>query len=168
MNKVYISIILLGYLLGANIKSAYDVKGMMCNYGCVMTINSTISKLDGVKKCDVSYEDSKIIVEFDDTKIDSKKISESLPNPYVATLTQQTIEKKYLVDGMTCMGCVGTINSVLSKEKSIIDYSVSLENKLMNLEVDLNSFDEKKFLKTLPEKFLVTQFVEEYIEKDDK
>ena len=44
---------------------------------------------------------------------------------------------------MTCMGCVSTINSVLSKENSIIVYSVSLENKLMILEVDLNSFDEK-------------------------
>ena len=59
---------------------------------------------------------------------------------------------------MTCMGCVSTINSVLSKENSIIVYSVSLENKLMILEVDLNSFDEKNLKKLAREVFGYSAF----------
>jgi len=54
-------------------KKTYLIKGMHCN-SCSMLVTDALNELDGVKKVSVSYEKGEGIVEFDEKKIDSKKI----------------------------------------------------------------------------------------------
>ena len=57
-----------------NITESYKVEGMHCQYGCANKVKSLISELDGMKKCEVDFESSTMIVEYDDTKVSSELI----------------------------------------------------------------------------------------------
>jgi len=58
-------------------KKTYLIKGMHCN-SCATSINDALKDLEGVKSAKVSYEKGEAIVEFDDNKINSKKIIEEI------------------------------------------------------------------------------------------
>ena len=56
----------------------YKVSGMMCKMNCPELIKQEASKINGIKKCDVNFNDSKTTIVFDDEKIDKNQISEML------------------------------------------------------------------------------------------
>lgn len=54
---------------GLNItQEAIRVEGMSCGH-CVMTVKKAIESLEGVKGADVSLEDKKAVVEYDEKKV---------------------------------------------------------------------------------------------------
>ena len=73
MRKI-IFVISVSLLLSADITESYEVKGMHCGYGCVNKIKSVMNSLDGIKSCDVSFEESSMTIEFDDIKMNTENI----------------------------------------------------------------------------------------------
>lgn len=59
-------------------KVALNIEGMTCEIGCARTIQSKLSKKEGVKFAEVNFEKKKGIVEFDVTKISEKEIVETV------------------------------------------------------------------------------------------
>tara|TARA_B100001113_G_C20590585_1_gene397283 strand:- start:45 stop:374 length:330 start_codon:yes stop_codon:yes gene_type:complete len=57
-----------------NITESYKVEGMHCQYGCANKVKSLMSELEGMKKCEVDFESSTMIVEYDDSKVTSELI----------------------------------------------------------------------------------------------
>jgi len=55
-------------------KISLEIKGMTCEIGCARTIQSKLSKKEGVKSAKVSFEDKKGVVEFDANKITESQI----------------------------------------------------------------------------------------------
>ncbi len=55
-------------------KVALDIEGMTCEIGCARTIQSKLSKTEGVKFAEVNFEKKKGVVEFDANKISEKQI----------------------------------------------------------------------------------------------
>jgi len=53
-------------------KKIYTIKGMHCN-SCSLLVTDALKEL-GVKSAKVSYEKGEATVEFDESKLDSKKI----------------------------------------------------------------------------------------------
>ena len=155
---IYIILFLFSISFAAPVKNIFNVSGMMCGYGCASKINSVITALDGVDQCDVSFENSSLVVKFDDSNLNSKTIIESLPNPYVATLVTESVMKRYDVKGITCQGCIDSINSIIDKNKAIITCSIGLDG-LMEIEIDINKFDEKKLYNDMPEKFKIVELL---------
>jgi len=63
--------------LATNIKKiAVNIEGMTCEIGCAKTIESKLSKTEGIKVVSVSFDDKKGIVEYDANKTDVDKITE--------------------------------------------------------------------------------------------
>jgi len=61
----------------ANLKKvALNIEGMTCEIGCARTIQSKLSKTEGVKFAEVNFEKKKGVVEFDANKISEKQIIE--------------------------------------------------------------------------------------------
>ncbi len=61
--------------LAVNIKKiALDIEGMTCEIGCAKTIESKLSKTEGVSVVSVSFDDKKGIIEYDANKTDEDKI----------------------------------------------------------------------------------------------
>lgn len=60
----------------ANAQTTLAVEGMMCEVGCVSTIQNALNETPGVSICDVDFENSQAVVDFDSTQIDQKAIIE--------------------------------------------------------------------------------------------
>ena len=58
---------------GPTEKIELDVQGMTCG-GCAGTVQAAIEKLPGVKSCDVSWEENKVVVEADPKLAQAKTI----------------------------------------------------------------------------------------------
>ena len=61
--------------LAVNIKKiSLDIEGMTCEIGCAKTIESKLSKTEGVTVVSVSFDDKKGIVEYDANKTNESKL----------------------------------------------------------------------------------------------
>ncbi len=61
--------------LTVNVKKiALDIEGMTCEIGCAKTIESKLSKTEGISVVNVSFDDKKGIIEYDANKTDEDKI----------------------------------------------------------------------------------------------
>ena len=158
MKRIFLNIFIISLVFALPTKKMFDVEGMMCGYGCVSTINSIVTSL-GVENCTVDFDNSMMEVVFDDENLSVEQVIAALPNPYIATYIGESIDKAYLVQGMTCMGCVKSINDVLSKLKGIYAFNIDLENKMLDIEFDPNTFNDDILFSTIPDKFKVIPFI---------
>jgi len=55
-------------------KISLDIEGMTCEIGCAKTIESKLSKIEGISVVNVSFDDKKGIIEYDASKTDEDKI----------------------------------------------------------------------------------------------
>ena len=56
-------------------KVALSIEGMTCEIGCARTIQSKLSKTEGVITANVSFDEKQGIVEYDANKTNAKKIA---------------------------------------------------------------------------------------------
>ncbi len=65
--------------IAANYKSIeVDIEGMTCEIGCARTIQSKLSKVDGISYSKVDFESKKGIFTFDTNKISQEDISKKI------------------------------------------------------------------------------------------
>jgi len=55
-------------------KIGLNIKGMTCEIGCARTIQSKLSKTEGVKFAEINFEKKNGIVEYDANKVSEKEI----------------------------------------------------------------------------------------------
>lgn len=53
------------------------IEGMTCG-GCVKNVTRVLSELDGVEKVEVSLEQAKVVVTFDETKTNKETLKETV------------------------------------------------------------------------------------------
>lgn len=53
------------------------IEGMTCG-GCVKSVTRVLSELDGVEKVEVSLEQAKVVVTFDETKTNKETLKETV------------------------------------------------------------------------------------------
>ena len=78
MKNVLMLISFLTIVLTAEKTQLYNVEGMHCSYGCANKVQTIITSMDGIKKCEVDFDKSLMTVVFDDKKVDSEQIITSL------------------------------------------------------------------------------------------
>ncbi len=59
-------------------KVEIDIEGMTCEIGCARTIQSRLSKKEGVKLAEVNFSEKKGLVEYDAQIISEKEIIETV------------------------------------------------------------------------------------------
>jgi len=67
-----------GFLFAEDNIAKYKVKGMQCPQSCTVKITQAIKKIDGVKTCDVNFDQKTATVTYDQDKIDSKALAEAI------------------------------------------------------------------------------------------
>ena len=67
-----------GFLFAQDNIAKYKVKGMQCSQSCPVKITEAINKIDGVKTCDVNFDQKTATVTYDQDKIDSKALAEAI------------------------------------------------------------------------------------------
>ena len=147
-------------IVSAPVKQTFNIEGMMCGYGCVNTINKTLQSLEGVETYIVNFEGKSMEVTFDDQILTSDKVISSLPNPYVVSLVDATIAKEYFVTGITCMGCVNSINKSLENVKGLKVYNLDYEKNILSIEFEIDKTDANKIITSIPTKFQLKEIVD--------
>jgi len=78
MKQTLIIFMLFGLLFAGDNIAKYKVKGMQCSQSCPVKITQAINKIDGVKTCDVNFDQKTATVTYDQDKIDSKALAEAI------------------------------------------------------------------------------------------
>ena len=157
IKKMFILVFVFALVAAEPVTKSFNVKGMMCGYGCVTTINNSVKSLEGVENCNVDFESKLMTVTFENKLLNESKIIESLPTPYIASLLVDLTKKEYEVTGMHCMGCVNTLEGVLKEVNGINSYAVDFNKKRLLIEFDKNIVNEEKIKNKIPEKFSLTE-----------
>ncbi len=58
--------------------ASFKIEGMTCAMGCAKTIESKLSKLDGVQKATVDYDKKEATVEYDAAVLTSEKLTKAI------------------------------------------------------------------------------------------
>jgi len=97
MRYIYITLFILTinniFVLAKDITLDYNIKGMMCAMNCPDYIKEEAIKLDGVKKCNIDFNNASASITFDNEKIDEVKLIKMLmtntDNIYDITIKNQ-------------------------------------------------------------------------------
>ncbi len=80
----------LSFLSAKDNTTYIKVDGMQCSYSCAGKVNSVVQKMDGVKECTVDFDKGIATVVFDDKKLETKDIVESLKTNTAYTVSECT------------------------------------------------------------------------------
>ena len=75
MKQILVLSMFFGFLFAEDNIAKYKVKGMQCAQSCPVKITEAIKKIDGVKTCDVNFDQNTATVTYDQDKIDSKALA---------------------------------------------------------------------------------------------
>ncbi len=99
------------------------IEGMMCEKGCKSTIESKLSKMEGVQEVKVDFETSVAIITFNSSITSSKAMIEMISGiadgAYSATLIEETT-----LDSST----PSNLNTKNNNEASVEEYSFEVPN----------------------------------------
>ena len=82
MKKIISLLIVSSFLLAGTIAESYKIQGMHCQFGCANKVQSLMSEIDGVEKCEVDFESSLMKIEYNDAKVTEDLI--------LSTMTEKT------------------------------------------------------------------------------
>ena len=160
MKKIFFSTLLVSsYLFCMSTNKIYDIKGMMCDVGCVDRISSILKNLDGVEEFSVDFENTTVEILFDDENLTSEKVINIMPDPYKMMLIKETVSKQYAVSGITCMGCIHNIKNSLNDTEGLETYNLDFDESLLYIEYDFNKTNDKEILNRIPEKFKLVEII---------
>jgi len=104
-------------------KAVIKISGMTCA-SCVLTIEKSLGKVDGVKNVNVNFASEKALVEFDPQKTSLKELEQAIEKTGYRVIKEegkkeetQTLNLK--VVGMDNPHCVGTVDSALKNVKGV-------------------------------------------------
>ncbi len=119
-------------------KENFNITGMSCA-ACAARIEKGLNKLEGVKQANVNFAIERATVEYDDTQVDSDKISEAVRKLGYDVL-QNTPESNNKVElkitGMSCAACSAKIERKLGKMEGISTAAVNLATEKAAVEFD--------------------------------
>ncbi len=144
------------------------IKGMTCA-ACVRTIENSLKRLEGVHEVYVNLGTETANVKFDPQKINTYKILKTIEEiGYEPVREKKEIIIK--IGGLTCIGCVRTIESSLKNLKGISEVNVNLGTesaKIVYEETLIEIEDIKKKIEDTGYKFLGI-LNEEILETEEK
>ena len=77
--KIIIQLLICFGLLQADEQiSTFKIKGMMCKVNCPMKVQESLKDIDGVKQCNVDYNLKTATITYDNEKINSQQIVETI------------------------------------------------------------------------------------------
>ena len=97
--RKYISLILLvNLILCSNQTSEFNVKGMMCGFGCAKKIEKEINLLEGIKDFSVNFDESNMIVTYNSDLINDEIIMNVLNTntTYSCTLKEEKKNNSFI------------------------------------------------------------------------
>ncbi len=103
-------------------KAEIKISGMSCAT-CAVAIEKSLSSLEGVKFVKVNLGTETAIVEYEPEKVDMSKMEKAVKSAGYEVVNERITVK---IGGMTCAGCVKTIEKALKKLDGVVEVNVNL------------------------------------------
>ncbi len=119
------------------VEKSFDVSGMTCS-ACSAHVQKAVSKIDGVKKCDVNLATEKMTVSYDESIISDADLQKTVESAGYKLILPKSADKKIeiAVDGMTCAACSAAVERAAKKLDGVSESSVNLTTNRANLQYD--------------------------------
>jgi Cu2+-exporting ATPase/Cu+-exporting ATPase len=98
------------------VKTTLPIKGMNCA-SCAITIQKTLSKVPGVKKCEVNFGNEKAQLEYDPKQVDIQKLNSKI-SPLGYTLEDHNEHNHAMPDGTVMSGMDHSAHLGLNQTKA--------------------------------------------------
>ena len=117
-------------------KEILTINGMTCA-SCAQRIEKVVNKMEGVETASVNLATEKMMLTFDEEKIQRQTIQDAVKNIGYEAIAEQT-EKEIIIpiEGMTCASCVQRIEKTLLKQDGVIEASVNLATEKATISYD--------------------------------
>ena len=107
------------------------IQGMTCA-ACAKAVERASKKLDGVSEATVNYATEKLIVTFDENKINLTQIQEAIGKAgYKAFM--DNVSKSLKISGMTCAACAKNIERALGKLDGVNEANVNFATEKLSV-----------------------------------
>ena len=116
------------------IKKNFKVEGMSCS-ACANRIEKTINKLNGVNIAAVNFTTETLNVEFDENKLNSKKI-ETVVEEIGFKVKRNLKTYTFKVEGMSCSACANRIEKVTKKLDGVDSSVVNFATEKLTIKID--------------------------------
>jgi P-type Cu+ transporter len=117
------------------------IKGISCA-SCVVRIEKSLGKVEGVKLATVNFATEKAAVEYAPDLVsvgDLVKAVEDAGYEVVEAPAPATVKTSFNVTGMTCASCVGRVERALRKVEGVVEANVNLASEKATVEYDPNA-----------------------------
>lgn len=119
-------------------KESFNITGMSCA-ACAARIEKGLNKLEGVAHANVNFAIERATVEYEDTLLDSDKISETvrkLGYDVLQNTSKSNNKAELKITGMSCAACSAKIERRLGKMEGISAAAVNLATEKAAVEFD--------------------------------
>lgn len=116
------------------IKKNFKIEGMSCS-ACANRIEKTINKLNGVNIAAVNFTTETLNVEFDENKLNSKKI-ETVVEEIGFKVKRNLKTYTFKVEGMSCSACANRIEKVTKKLDGVDSSVVNFATEKLTIKID--------------------------------
>lgn len=109
------------------LKETLGVTGMTCA-SCAKAVEKGVSKVEGITSANVNIATEKLVVEFDEAKVNLEKIKDAVKKAGygVQENEDENIREVLLpISGMTCASCAKTVEKSIGKIEGINEVSVN-------------------------------------------
>ena len=82
---------------------SYNIEGMNCAFSCANKVNTAITSIDGVSKCNVDFDNKMAIVTYDTEKVKSTDILATIheSTEFKASVNNAEVKKEIKVEKKT-------------------------------------------------------------------
>lgn len=112
----------------------YNIEGMTCA-SCAQAVEKAASKLSGVSNASVNLATEKLSIEFDKDKVTESEIVKAVSDAGFKAVTNLR-HKTFLIEGMTCASCSGTVEKTVNKLEGVSNASVNLATEKMTVDFE--------------------------------
>ncbi len=114
----------------------YIIQGMTCA-ACAKASERAVKKLDGVIEASVNYATEKLVVQYDEKKLDSEAIKAAVDKAgYKAVEELQSKEVAIPIEGMTCAACAKSIEKAVGKLQGVESTAVNFATEKATVKYD--------------------------------
>ena len=114
----------------------FKISGMSCT-ACAKAVERAVKKLDGIAEASVNFATEKLLVKYDETKMQGKNIIQSVEKAgYQALEENDDKETMIKIAGMSCAVCAKAVERSVIKLDGVEDANVNFATE--NLKVTFN------------------------------
>ncbi|MDQ0415088.1 heavy metal translocating P-type ATPase [Mesobacillus stamsii] len=110
------------------------IEGMTCA-SCVQSVEKAVKKLPGMQEANVNLATEKLKVHFDENELTIKDIQNAVEDAGYKAITD-VVKKSFIINGMTCLSCVQSVEKATRKLDGVIDSNVNMATEKMVIQFD--------------------------------